>query len=1226
MALYDKLQKCDDDDEDLEALRLAALQTLRTNKPSSVQPQPQPQLLQQLPVPGSNPGRGFRGGMGRSRPGRNSVFQRHRMNSNLIAIVPMSNEPSPGANSSNDHRPPGRGRGLGGTSSDAPKLGLPQHRYCKIESDQGPTNDEPAVSTKFSRYDDSNSMSSGDESEDDGETSDKESVGSGAAAELENDPDVILMEASEDEDSLEKLIDQLEQEMQSEPSVPVSNSVKPSSDSHKHKKASVRKSKHNVCDTSKSRESQGGKSTSKVVPVLLDSGEQKTNDSSDLAKAESLSVSVPQNNVSSSYILSHHKDDFPNEKEKSAKPSTVHHNSNVSPPIRHSPPVSSRKSRSKSPYNSNTSTVKNRRSRTASPRSRFGYSPVRNRIVRSPRSRKSRSPIHHTKSRSPIHHTKSRSRSPIRCARSPPRKRYSRSPPQQWHHSSRISPRHRRQSPRSSRPSPHRSPDSRWWPSPRRSPSPRARSPSPRARSPSPLPRHVSPRSRRISESPSRPLSPLRRRMSPSPARRNPSPPRRFSPPRRNPSPPRSRYSRSFSRSPERFVSRGRSPVGNRVFHHGSPRSPKRRASRSLSPRRRLSRSPFGRPLVRHSPVGRKLSPWSPPRQSASQKISPNASSPSGKHRSPSPYGRQRRSDSPSRRLPAIRHPPRNRRSPARDLRRPLQESRMNNIHHRSRSPLPPRRVDRSCSPRHSRSPVRRSRSISRASSISLSPSPERDTANTVHRYKSPLRVHTADYRNTTVPVVHSTKEGSCGRQRNISPLSGAGKKQHRTRPDKRKEPRNKVQKRDKSAEDLKETDRRSREELQTVVGDRIPVLDSTAKNNVERNDSAVGDTNLALMEARRRKFESASPVRPDGKKIRLKAKLPQSERTQAEEIPPKQTEERVESVVETLDDDSLLLDHGDELDLDEPCLELESADLWSEEESESDNEARFKSGTKTQTGLGGKPGVLPFTKLLEQGNPQAKKEHKKTSSFAKKSSTSDRTVDTARRKQVLSKEEDNISLQETKKTSGKQQTGRELQDASKVDNADNTSSDVPSEMESKLEPSSGKETGDVELAAKNREGDLRTELSRRRAERLTKAGSLHEKLPARLLQSAFVGVGVVGKKNVKHSEREDKQTTGKRAESKKEKTDVRRVLVLKRQPVPERRVASISVTIPKGSKCELKPESPPSKLPIRMRLGLPASGSPPDDCLMPRRRSRKVKLKRNVMLGSRPADKLQAN
>jgi hypothetical protein len=60
--------------------------------------------------------------------------------------------------------------------------------------------------------------------------------------------------------------------------------------------------------------------------------------------------------------------------------------------------------------------------------------------------------------------------------------------------------------------------------------------------------------------------------------------------------------------------------------------------------------------------------------------------------------------------------------------------------------------------------------------------------------------------------------------------------------------------------------------------------------------------------------------------------------------------------------------------------------------------------------------------------------------------------------------------------------------------------------------------------------------------------------------------------------------------------------------------------------KHEMNSDSSCAKLPVRMRLGLPAAGSPPDDRQMPRRRKRKVELKRNVMLGRRPDDKVKCS
>jgi hypothetical protein len=45
--------------------------------------------------------------------------------------------------------------------------------------------------------------------------------------------------------------------------------------------------------------------------------------------------------------------------------------------------------------------------------------------------------------------------------------------------------------------------------------------------------------------------------------------------------------------------------------------------------------------------------------------------------------------------------------------------------------------------------------------------------------------------------------------------------------------------------------------------------------------------------------------------------------------------------------DDSTVLETGE--DFDEPYLELQSGDLWSSEESDSDNDARFKSSARIQ-------------------------------------------------------------------------------------------------------------------------------------------------------------------------------------------------------------------------------------------------------------------------------------
>lgn len=294
-----------------------------------------------------------------------------------------------------------------------------------------------------------------------------------------------------------------------------------------------------------------------------------------------------------------------------------------------------------------------------------------------------------------------------------------------------------------------------------------------------------------------------------------------------------------------------------------------------------------------------------------------------------------------------------------RDSRRPLQESRMNNIRPRSRSPLLQPHLHHEPDVHHKHSPIRLQspcrRSGSHTSSISLSPSPERGTVNNIHRYKSPLRLHVAEYVNPTAPLLHSTKEGSSGRQRNLlSPVPGPSKKPLKMRSSKRKESRTKAQKRERNKEDSKKDSERSKEDFRNIAGERIPVLDSSAvKDCVESSDIVSVGSNLARMEARRRKFESLGPVKPDGKKICLKASqqtCEQQERDITDQGVQKHTVEGKDREMVppvTASDDSTVLEAGE--DFDEPYLELQSGDLWSSEESHSDNEARFKLSARIQ-------------------------------------------------------------------------------------------------------------------------------------------------------------------------------------------------------------------------------------------------------------------------------------
>jgi hypothetical protein len=85
-------------------------------------------------------------------------------------------------------------------------------------------------------------------------------------------------------------------------------------------------------------------------------------------------------------------------------------------------------------------------------------------------------------------------------------------------------------------------------------------------------------------------------------------------------------------------------------------------------------------------------------------------------------------------------------------------------------------------------------------------------------------------------------------------------------------------------------------------------------------------------------------------------------------------------------------------------------------------------------------------------------------------------------------------SQPETKKSAGKQQQFKnKLGDVVEFEDTDKLNA-VSFEVGLKLKHSANEGSNDVveEIAAKSREGDLRAELSRRRAERLTKVSLYH--------------------------------------------------------------------------------------------------------------------------------------
>lgn len=170
----------DDDDDDLESLRLAALQTLQKKAavPFDLHPSMSREHVQQRMYSPTH--RRGRGSFNQSNRGRNGMFnnnQRSR-NPNLISI-PTEVEVSP---------PKARSAFI--SDKDTFKLTLPQDRYCNKTVEET----KEQVSSKFNRYDNSDESESESDEEEESEKSDSESTGLQRAGSLE-----ALMEELENE-------------------------------------------------------------------------------------------------------------------------------------------------------------------------------------------------------------------------------------------------------------------------------------------------------------------------------------------------------------------------------------------------------------------------------------------------------------------------------------------------------------------------------------------------------------------------------------------------------------------------------------------------------------------------------------------------------------------------------------------------------------------------------------------------------------------------------------------------------------------------------------------------------------------------------------------------------------------------------------------------------------------------------------------------------------------
>nr|XP_031833271.1 neurofilament heavy polypeptide-like [Nomia melanderi] len=475
----------DEDDEDLEALRLAALQSLRAKDTGHYKKQSLSQLQKVVPEVTQTsrplykgqrpPRRGYFPNQLQKRQNGNLYYQSPR-NPNLIAIVPV----------------------------DEHSLLQQTDSACPVDEVAQCVKSHSVEVSKFQRFKDSGSGSDDEDNKDQintnstkqiGGTSDAQAESSSAAVESpievaesskktekdqddtnDDDDDILLMADLEEEDSLERLMDEMEREM---------NVDKPSE--RKEKKANKKGSKE---------------STKKEEATKIINQKNRTEDGS--SRKECYSPSLSMSNL------------------KSERRSMSPHTNRISQKRRSLSPRS--RSRKKSPRRSPRRSPIKQTKKSQREITRY-RSPRKSPVRYSPRSR---SPKLSPRSRSPrLSPRRSPNRSPIR--RSPIKKSSSRG----------RSPRH---SPHSKSPRPIRSPKTSLIKSPRlarsRSPkysplklSPQSKSPL-RSRSPKLSPRRMSPSRRTPPKSKSPGLSPRRgfsRLLSPKLS------PRRISPRSRSP-------------------------------------------------------------------------------------------------------------------------------------------------------------------------------------------------------------------------------------------------------------------------------------------------------------------------------------------------------------------------------------------------------------------------------------------------------------------------------------------------------------------------------------------------------------------------------------------------------------------------------------------------------------------------------------------------------------------
>ncbi|XP_039277021.1 serine/arginine repetitive matrix protein 2 isoform X2 [Nilaparvata lugens] len=626
----------------------------------------------------------------------------------------------------------------------------------------------------------------------------------------------------------------------------------------------------------------------------------------------------------------------------------------------------------------------------------------------------------------------------------------------------------------------------------RRSRSPRRLSRSPRrwSRSPRRLsrsPRRVSRSPRRLSRSPRRlSRSPRRLNRSPGLHSRSPSPksrsPKRYIPrPSRRRSPWNSRIPNQFptarrcvSRSPtphqtrdgirRRSTSPGKVQYESRLSPGERQVAPQPREP--LSPRKPRSRSPVPSSKV-PSPSRARRASLSPSRRepSPNQRYSQRSLSPGRTH----PESRHRQSSlSPKRRDPTHQKDQARRYSPGRRRQMPPQRGRYNHPNNKSRSPL------RKTSPlqtQHKNAADRRQqnwdadprRAGQAPTTKSLSPS---DASR--QRSRSPLRDGSDLKSRRRSPPQNSLRRQAGRRRGDVVDRNRDHDRRDRRRDNDRERAHDRSREKPRTEHDKKDKDD---EKLETGTA-------KTDQEQVEDKEPVISDP---VMEARRRKFESNDLVQPVSKKICLKSKNKTTDSpdvTQDEEVA---TEEKLLAGEDGEESDEMLdLDRYDKA----YCTTDDVLDLGADNLLWEDDPPDWNRKIEVSVN---KPAKRSKEKVKDlRSKVTEKKRHKH------------KAVEASPVKRKKKKRETTVTVDN-------EPSRAEEDQAEASDNQLQQFNDK--EEEPHMRNEEVEESGSKDLETANDDCDLRAELSRRRAERLTKAGSLHDSLPKRLLQSAFKGL-----------------------------------------------------------------------------------------------------------------------